>query len=151
LGQALETQQSEFSIDNFEGKPMGATPCHFMPSGEEVAHALIDVSVDAAPDRWRRRPPFDLPNTLLRGRLEVDRAPCFFQEIGEGLVGEFLEVRYAAPAEAGGRGSAPWARTQRSPRSTADEVLIGHQPQDRQGPWPHHPETLLATADEVIQ
>ena len=33
---------------------MGATPCHFVPSGEEVAHALIDVSVNAAESRSAR-------------------------------------------------------------------------------------------------
>ena len=33
---------------------MGATPCHFVPSGEEVAHALIDVSVNAAECRSAR-------------------------------------------------------------------------------------------------
>jgi hypothetical protein len=31
-----------------------ATPCHFVPSGEEVAYALIDVSVNAAECRSAR-------------------------------------------------------------------------------------------------
>ena len=32
-----------------------------------------------------------------------------------------------------------------------DQVRAGHQPQDRQSPWPDHPPTLLARADEVIE
>src|SRR3979411_2289628 len=54
LGQAFETQQTAFSIDNVTGEPLGATPCHFVPSGEEVAHALIDVSVNATECRSAR-------------------------------------------------------------------------------------------------
>ena len=46
-GQAFETQQAEFSIDNLEGEPTRTAPCHFVPSGEEVAHALIDVVVNS--------------------------------------------------------------------------------------------------------
>ena len=53
-GQAFETQQAAFSIDNVEGEPVGAAPCHFVPSGEEVAHALIDVAVNAAECRPTR-------------------------------------------------------------------------------------------------
>jgi hypothetical protein len=33
---------------------VSATPWHFVPSGKEVAHALIDVAVDAAGDRPAR-------------------------------------------------------------------------------------------------
>ena len=47
-------QQTAFSIDNVTGEPLGATPCHFVPSGEEVAHALIDVSVNATVCRSAR-------------------------------------------------------------------------------------------------
>jgi hypothetical protein len=36
------------SIDNVEREPVCATSCHFVPSGEEVAYALINVSVNAA-------------------------------------------------------------------------------------------------------
>ena len=31
-----------FSIDNVTGEAFGPAPCHFVPSGEEVAHALIE-------------------------------------------------------------------------------------------------------------
>ena len=48
LGQAFETQQAELSIDYVKGEPTGAAPCHFVPSGEEVAHALVDVSEHGA-------------------------------------------------------------------------------------------------------
>jgi hypothetical protein len=51
---AFETQQAEFSINNLTGEPMSATPWHFVPSGKEVAHALIDVAVDTAGDRPAR-------------------------------------------------------------------------------------------------
>ena len=39
----------------------------------------------------------------------------------------------------------------RSPGRAGDPVRFRHQPQDRQGARPHHTETMLATADEVIQ
>src|SRR5206468_8161279 len=39
---------------NFTGEPACAAPCHFVPSGEEVAHALVDVSVDRAECRSAR-------------------------------------------------------------------------------------------------
>jgi WD40 repeat protein len=45
----------ELSIDNVEGEPTRAAPCHLVPSGEEVAYALVDVSVNAA-ERQATRP-----------------------------------------------------------------------------------------------
>ena len=45
-GQAFQTQQSAFSIDNVTGKAAGTAPCHLMSSHEEVAHPLIDVAID---------------------------------------------------------------------------------------------------------
>src|SRR5262249_33332845 len=48
LGQAFETQQTEFSIDDFTRESVSAASCHLVSSGEEVAHALIDVSVNTA-------------------------------------------------------------------------------------------------------
>src|SRR5947208_4715444 len=39
-GQAFEAQQTAFSVDYLTGEPASAAPCHFMPSGEEIAHAL---------------------------------------------------------------------------------------------------------------
>jgi len=48
---AFEAQQAEFSVDNVAREPLAAAPCHPVPSGEEVAHALIDVSVNPAEDR----------------------------------------------------------------------------------------------------
>jgi putative tryptophan/tyrosine transport system substrate-binding protein len=39
----------------------------------------------------------------------------------------------------------------RYPGRAADQIRTDYQPQDRQGARPHVPETLLATADEVIQ
>src|SRR5258705_10074246 len=53
-GQTFETQQTTFSIDNVEREPVGATPCHLVPSSEEVTHALIDVSVNAVERRLAR-------------------------------------------------------------------------------------------------
>jgi hypothetical protein len=47
-GQAFETQQTEFTIDNITREPACAAPCYLVPSGEESAHALIDVLVNAA-------------------------------------------------------------------------------------------------------
>jgi hypothetical protein len=47
-GQAFETQQFEFTIDNITREPACAAPCYLVPSGEETAHALIDVSLNAA-------------------------------------------------------------------------------------------------------
>jgi hypothetical protein len=52
--QAFEAQESTFSIDDFTGEPFGPAPCHFVPSGEEVAHALVDVSVNATECRSAR-------------------------------------------------------------------------------------------------
>ena len=39
---------------NLTGEPLGATPCHLVSSGEEVADALIDISVNAAECRSTR-------------------------------------------------------------------------------------------------
>jgi hypothetical protein len=47
-GQAFETQQTEFTIDNIIREPACAAPCYLVPSDEETAHALIDVLVNAA-------------------------------------------------------------------------------------------------------
>src|SRR6202162_2574673 len=51
---AFETQQTVLSIDNVEGELVWAPPCHFVPSCEEVAYALINVSVNAAECRSAR-------------------------------------------------------------------------------------------------
>jgi hypothetical protein len=48
------SRRSRPTIDNFTGEPACATPCHFVPCGEEVAHALIDVPVGAAECRSGR-------------------------------------------------------------------------------------------------
>src|SRR5262249_6901743 len=40
------SRRSRLSIDNVAGEPDCAAPCHLVPSGEEVTHALVDVSVD---------------------------------------------------------------------------------------------------------
>jgi hypothetical protein len=47
-GQAFETQQTVFTIDNIIREPACAAPCYLVPSGEEIAHVLIDVLVNAA-------------------------------------------------------------------------------------------------------
>src|SRR5271157_6196144 len=52
--QAFEAQEPAFSIDDITGEPFGPAPCHFVPSGEEVAHALVDVSIDATEHRPTR-------------------------------------------------------------------------------------------------
>src|SRR6202011_1532578 len=46
--QAFEAQQTEFPIDSVVREPAGAAPCHFVPSCEEVAHALVGIAVDTA-------------------------------------------------------------------------------------------------------
>jgi hypothetical protein len=51
---ALESQETAFSIDDLTGESLGPAPCHFVPSGEEVAHALIDIAVNAAECRTTR-------------------------------------------------------------------------------------------------
>jgi hypothetical protein len=43
---AFEAQEPAFPIDHITGEAFGPAPCHFVPSGEEIAHALIDVSVN---------------------------------------------------------------------------------------------------------
>jgi hypothetical protein len=50
-------------------------------------------------DRWCRRPFFDIADTLPQGGLKVDRAAVLFQQIGEGLVCDLLEVPHAVPGE----------------------------------------------------
>ena len=52
--QAFEAQESAFPIDDFIGESSSPAPCHFVPSGEEVAHALIDVLVNTAEYRSTR-------------------------------------------------------------------------------------------------
>jgi hypothetical protein len=54
MSQAFEAQKAAFSIDDITGEAFGPAPCHFVPSGEEVAHALIDVSVNATECRSTR-------------------------------------------------------------------------------------------------
>src|SRR5262249_6829311 len=44
---AFEAQQAAFSVDNFAGEPDCPAPCHLVPSGEEVTHALVDGAVDS--------------------------------------------------------------------------------------------------------
>jgi hypothetical protein len=39
------------------------------------------------------------PRHLPQGRLQVDRAAVLAEQIGEGLVGELLEVPHAVPGE----------------------------------------------------
>jgi len=46
--QAFEAQQTEFPIDRVVREPAGAAPCHFVPSCEEVAHALVGIAVNTA-------------------------------------------------------------------------------------------------------
>lgn len=53
-GQAFETQQAAFSMDNVEGEPPCAAPCHLMPPGEEVSNALINIVVDSTESRSPR-------------------------------------------------------------------------------------------------
>src|SRR5712672_3093545 len=45
---AFEAQQTEFPIDSVVREPAGAAPCHFVPSCEEVAHALVGIAVNTA-------------------------------------------------------------------------------------------------------
>src|SRR6185295_4199803 len=53
-GQAFETQQAAFSVDNFKREPNRAAPCHLVPSGKEVSYALIDIVVDSPAGRTPR-------------------------------------------------------------------------------------------------
>src|SRR6516225_9179004 len=46
--QAFEAQQTEFPIDSVVREPAGAAPCHFVPSCEKVAHALVGIAVNTA-------------------------------------------------------------------------------------------------------
>src|SRR5215472_15259923 len=46
--QAFEAQQTEFPIDSVVREPARAAPCHFVPSCEEVTHALVGIAVNAA-------------------------------------------------------------------------------------------------------
>ena len=46
--QAFEAQQAEFPIDSVVREPAGAAPWHFVPSCEEVAHALVGIAVNTA-------------------------------------------------------------------------------------------------------
>jgi hypothetical protein len=41
----------------------------------------------------------DLPHTLPQGGLEVDRPAVLAEQVGERLVGEFLEILHAIPRE----------------------------------------------------
>ena len=43
--QAFEAQQTEFPMDSVVREPAGAAPCHFVPSCEKVAHALVGIAV----------------------------------------------------------------------------------------------------------
>jgi hypothetical protein len=52
-----------------------------------------------APDRWRRRSFLDVANTLPQRRLEVDWPAVLVQQIGEGFIGEILEVSHAVLGE----------------------------------------------------
>ena len=52
--QAFEAQQAALSIDDITGEAFSPAPCHFVPSDEEVAHALIDVSVNTTECRSTR-------------------------------------------------------------------------------------------------
>ena len=51
---AFEAQEPAFPIDHITGEAFGPAPCHFVPSGEEIAHALIDVSVNTTECRSTR-------------------------------------------------------------------------------------------------
>src|SRR6202035_1180136 len=46
--QAFEAQQTEFPINSVAREPAGAAPCHFVPSCEEVAHALVGIAVNTS-------------------------------------------------------------------------------------------------------
>src|SRR5215469_13575067 len=46
--QAFEAQHTEFPIDSVVREPAGAAPCHFVPSCEEVTHALVGIAVNTA-------------------------------------------------------------------------------------------------------
>jgi len=43
-----------FSIDHVKGEPSCSAPWYLMPSGEEIAHALIDVAIYATKYRSAR-------------------------------------------------------------------------------------------------
>src|ERR1700736_552840 len=49
-----ERRLGELMVDNLKGEPVCAAPCHFVPSGEEVTHALVDISVNRAECRSTR-------------------------------------------------------------------------------------------------
>jgi acyl dehydratase len=101
--------------------------------------------------------------TCLNMRLLVDAFLCDTKAMGSPGV---EEICYFTPVRAGDSltmrlevvglrrspGPHPQGRkTGRPAGGTANKVRIGDQPQDRQRARPHHPRTLLATADEVIQ
>jgi hypothetical protein len=46
--QAFKARKTEFSVDDVKGEPVCPAPCHFVPTSEEVADALLDVSVNTA-------------------------------------------------------------------------------------------------------
>src|SRR5713226_7562622 len=46
--QAFEAQQNEYPIDSVVREPAGAAPCHFVPSCEEVAYALVGIAVNTS-------------------------------------------------------------------------------------------------------
>ena len=52
--QAFEAREATVPVDDFTGEPFSPAPCHLVPSGEEVAHALVDVSIDATESRPTR-------------------------------------------------------------------------------------------------
>ena len=45
--QTFETKHATFSVNDLIGEPPRSAPRYLVPSGEEVAHSLIDVMVDA--------------------------------------------------------------------------------------------------------
>ena len=53
-GRRSRRRSSAFSIDDITGEAFGPASCHLVPSGEEVAHALIDVLVDTTECRSTR-------------------------------------------------------------------------------------------------
>src|SRR6516162_11526887 len=79
LGQAFETQQTEFSIDDFTRESVSTASCHLVSSGEEVAHAFIDVSVNTAecgsacPEAEVVRPTEQRPVSAYRALRPTDR------------------------------------------------------------------------------
>jgi putative ABC transport system substrate-binding protein len=86
----------------------------------------------------KHRQPTSTISTSLRG----SRSPCF---IRRGLCGTPPTCCHVRRQALEGR------EARRPSRRAAHQVRAGDQPQDRQGPRPHKPPSLLARADQVIE